>query len=60
MAVLGVPYREATKRNMPRRWFTQSPPTHVALDDAIEQGQLFCNILREHGRAQRTPGMRSE
>ncbi len=60
MAVLGVPYREATKRNMPRRWFTQSPHTHVALDDAIEQGQLFCNILREHGRAQRTPGMRSE
>ena len=37
MAVLGVPYREATKRNMPRRWFTRSPHTHVALDDAIER-----------------------
>ena len=60
MAVLGVPYREATKRNMPRRWFTRSPHTHVALDDAIEQGQLFCNILREHRQAHRVPGMRSE
>jgi hypothetical protein len=47
MAVLGLPYRESTKRNMPRRWFPASPHTHVALDDAIEQGQLFCNILAE-------------
>ena len=50
MAVLGVPYREATKRNMPKRWFSTAPHTHVALDDAIEQGQLFCNILAEQRR----------
>ena len=24
------------------------PHTHVALDDAIEQGLLFCNMLREN------------
>ena len=48
MAVLKVPYRDATKRRMPKRWFPESPHTHVALDDAIEQGQLFCNILTEH------------
>jgi hypothetical protein len=48
MAMLQIPYRDATKRNMPRRWFPTSPHTHVALDDAIEQGQLFCNMLAEH------------
>lgn len=48
MAALKIPYRDATKRNMPKRWFPKSPHTHVALDDAIEQGQLFCNILNEH------------
>lgn len=45
MATLGLPYRESSKRNMPPHWFPDSPHTHIALDDAIEQGQLFCNIL---------------
>ena len=45
MALLGKPYRESTKRNMPRSWFDQVPHTHQALDDAVEQGALFCNML---------------
>jgi hypothetical protein len=48
MAMLKTDYRESTKRNMPRRWFDALPHTHVALDDAIEQGALFCNMLREN------------
>ncbi len=55
MAVLKLPYRDSTKRNMPKRWFPASPHTHVALDDAIEQGQLFCNILAEHVSADGRP-----
>lgn len=47
MALLGTGYRDAVKRNMPARWFDPMPHTHVALDDAIEQGALFCNMLRE-------------
>jgi hypothetical protein len=47
MALLGTEYRASTKRNMPKRWFDDVPHTHVALDDAIEQGRLFCNMLRE-------------
>lgn len=50
MAMLGVPYRESTKRNMPKRWFSSAPHTHVALDDAIEQGRLFFNMLAEQRR----------
>ena len=48
MAVLGTEYREAVKRNMPATWFDDLPHTHVALDDAIEQGALFCNMLAEN------------
>ncbi len=47
MALLGKGYRDATKRNMPRSWFDPMPHTHVALDDAKEQGLLFCNMLAE-------------
>jgi hypothetical protein len=46
MAMLKTEYRKSTKRNMPRQWFDKRPHTHVALDDAIEQGALFCNMLR--------------
>src|ERR1700679_842991 len=46
MAMLKTGYRDATKKNMPKRWFDALPHTHVALDDAIEQGALFCNMLR--------------
>lgn len=48
MALLKSEYRNATKRNMPQAWFDDSPHTHVALDDAIEQGHLFCNMLRQN------------
>jgi len=47
MSLLGGPFRKATKRNFPRRWFDDLPHSHVALDDAIEQGAMFCNMLAE-------------
>jgi hypothetical protein len=51
MAILKTGYRDSTKRNMPRSWFDKLPHTHVALDDAIEQGALFCNMLRANQAA---------
>lgn len=36
-----------SKRNFPKRWFDKLPHTHVALDDAIEQGAMAINIFRE-------------
>jgi hypothetical protein len=53
MALLGCEYREAVKRNMPARWFDPHRHTHVALDDAIEQGALFCNMLGERVKSGR-------
>lgn len=46
MALLKTGYRDSTKRNMPKQWFDDFPHTHIALDDAIEQGALFCNMLQ--------------
>jgi len=48
MALLKTEYRDSVKKNMPKRWFDSLPHTHVALDDALEQGALFCNILAEN------------
>ncbi len=46
MAVLRKPYRACGKKSMPSDWFGPVGHTHVALDDALEQGSLFCNMLR--------------
>lgn len=54
MTVLNVEYRAATKRRFPKHWFGKKRHNHVALDDAIEQGEMFCNILKEVQRRGRT------
>lgn len=48
MALLRKDYRDSVKRSMPKRWFSDRRHTHVALDDAIEQGELFCRMLAEN------------
>jgi len=48
MCLMGKEYRRSTKRNMPKKWWLKKlPHTHVALDDAIEQGYLFMGMLQE-------------
>lgn len=48
-AMRGGSYRDTTKNRWPKRWFEPGlRHTHVALDDALEQGCLFINMLREH------------
>jgi hypothetical protein len=54
MALLKTSYHDSAKRRMPKRWFDPQRHTHIALDDAIEQGALFCNILAE-SRAAKSP-----
>jgi hypothetical protein len=46
MAVLGQPYHECTKRNFPKVWFGGDKHSHVAVEDAIEQGRIFCKMLK--------------
>ena len=44
-AKLGIPYRKATKRNWPSAWFSNTPHNHIAVDDAIGQGESFILML---------------
>nr|MBC7245191.1 exonuclease [Chloroflexota bacterium] len=54
MAMLKKPYYQSIKAHMPRQWIAELSHTHRALDDAIEQGALFCNMLAENcGQHQR-------
>lgn len=47
MALLKKPYRQCSKRNMPKNWFDENVQhSHVAVQDAREQGRLFLNMLR--------------
>jgi hypothetical protein len=49
MAIIKIDFHDVVKSNMPRRWFDDAlPHTHKALDDAIEQGALFCKMLAEN------------
>jgi hypothetical protein len=46
-----VPFHKATKRRMPKAWFKGAPKhNHEALTDAIGQGVLFVNMVKD------TPG----
>lgn len=48
-AKAAVPIKDATKRSMPGHLLSSRPHTHNALDDAIEQGELFQNLMRWDG-----------
>jgi hypothetical protein len=47
MTLLGKDFHASTKKNMPKQWFGESQHSHVALQDALEQGVLFCNMLAQ-------------
>ena len=49
MAMLKRPYRDCVRGAMPSEWRDDLPYTHVAIDDAREQGAMFCNMLRANG-----------
>lgn len=52
-SLLGVPYRKVGKRQMGKRWPVDGRHTHVAVDDAVEQGDMLMQMLDEdHTRQQ--------
>jgi hypothetical protein len=49
MALLRTEFRNTVKKMFPSRWFEKGTVhRHVALDDALEQGALFCNMLADN------------
>lgn len=51
MALLKTPYRETVKRNFPAELLKQTANAHphVALADAIEQGEMMVNLFKMNG-----------
>lgn len=47
MAKLNKNFRETSKRNMPKEWFTNILHSHKAIEDAREQGLLFFQ-MKQH------------
>lgn len=48
MVVLGLDFRQTAKKKFPKAWFDASTPhTHVALEDAREQGHMFIRMLKQ-------------
>jgi DNA polymerase III alpha subunit (gram-positive type) len=45
MGMLNLSYKKANKQKLPVEWKDNLPHTHIALDDALEHGALFCNML---------------
>ena len=47
MVAMGTGYRATMKSSLPGHWRPTTKHTHIAVEDAIEQGELFMNIVRE-------------
>ncbi len=47
MAALGLQYKECGRERIASRFGPPRVHTHVALEDAIEQGEIFCALMRE-------------
>ncbi|HKQ31091.1 MAG TPA: exonuclease [Burkholderiales bacterium] len=49
MGMRNSTFHRTTRTYLPKRWFDPTlAHTHVALDDALEQGAVFCNMLAEN------------
>jgi len=55
MTLLGRDFHSTSKKNMPKEWFGAAAHSHIALADAIEQGELFCNMLAQCRREGAVP-----
>lgn len=44
-------FHMTSRSYLPKRWFDERPHSHVALEDALEQGAIFCNMYAENLRA---------
>ncbi len=51
MAIMGCGYRDVSKKTMKRFKEPNLKHTHVAVDDAIEQGYLFLNLFKARNEA---------
>jgi hypothetical protein len=46
MGILRQPYSKCAKNRWPKKWFSDFPHTHIAVEDALAQGEIFAYMLR--------------
>lgn len=46
MAVTGSTFTDSKTRNWPKIWISDDQLSHVAVEDAIAQGRIFCKMLK--------------
>jgi len=46
LGFLGSSFQEAGSHHFPKDWFENLPHPHIAIEDALEQGIVFCNLLQ--------------
>lgn len=51
MAMRKTGYKKTGKSYWPKRWFPKLPHTHVAVEDAREQGLAFINMMKENNES---------
>jgi len=52
MGMRKTDFKRTSRTYLPKRWFdVKLAHTHVALDDALEQGAVFCNMLAENTKS---------
>lgn len=59
MALGRTDFEGARRGALPASWRSQRAHTHRALDDALEQGEIFCNMLQAMRKSPR-PGTASD
>lgn len=48
-ALLKIDYRQCTKKRFPKKWFANTNAhTHIAVEDAYEQGVMFLNMMKDN------------
>jgi hypothetical protein len=52
MAQLQGPYLAVGRDQLPAHYRPELPHTHRAIDDALEQGAIFCTLLQENLQTQ--------
>lgn len=57
MPVLGRTFFKSSKRHLPAHLKVKTPHTHVAAEDALEQGLIWCNLYDQAARLHEQAGV---
>lgn len=60
MGILNIPFKEVTKKSLNDFNYPKLIHSHIALDDAVEQGSLFINLYRFNNNLSKIVGINNK